>query len=253
MTPRDATDRFEQKESVPRHEDRYIASEELARLAMRTAGSHLQLAQDDRPYQWSTTAYCDTNDWSVYHAAEAGKALRLRFREYHRTRPEEAFTSARLWLELKEDSDDMSRKERFEISGDLVPAVLRGETHFTDASRGLGQNAAQLIRDGARPVVVTQYNRLAYAAPEDRIRITADHNLIYLAVPWTTNSDDAIPVRIGPILSRETDVVIEMKWFGELPSWAEELRGYLRERAPTDRPSKFVVAMRHLLGEAKKS
>jgi hypothetical protein len=246
-----ATDRFTQPESMPRHEDRFIASEELSRLVMRTAGSHLQLARDDRPYQWSTTAYCDTYDWAIYRAAETGQALRLRFREYHRTRPDEAFTSARLWLELKEDTEDMSRKERFEIAGDAVPAFLRGETDLADASIGLGQKAAELVRAGAHPVVVTQYNRLAYAAPEDHIRITADHNLIYLAVPWMTNDDDAIPIRIGPILSRETDVVIEMKWFGELPSWAEELHGYLRQRAPADRPSKFVVAMRHLLGEAK--
>lgn len=246
-----ATDRFTQLESVPRHEDRYIASEELARLVMRTAGSHLQLAQDDRPYQWSTTSYCDTYDWQIFRAAEAGKALRLRFREYHRTRPDEAFTSARLWLELKEDTEDMSRKERFEISGDVVPAFLRGETALTDSTSGLGMKAAELVASGARPVVVTQYNRLAYAAPKDQIRITADHNLIYLAVPWTTNNDDAVPIRIGPILARETDVVIEMKWFGELPNWAEELHGYLRQRAPADRPSKFVVAMRHLLGEAK--
>ena len=46
-------------------------------------------------------------------------------------------------------------------------------------------------------------------------------------------------------------MVIEMKWFGELPNWAEELHGYLKQRAPADRPSKFVVAMRHLLGEKK--
>jgi hypothetical protein len=246
----ETTDRFTQPESMPRHEDRFIASEELARLVMRTAGSHLQLAFDDRPYQWSTTAYCDTYDWAIYRAAEAGQALRLRFREYHRTRPDEAFTSARVWLELKEDTIDMSRKERFEIAGDVVPAFLRGETDLTDATSGLGQKAAELVQTGVRPVVVTQYNRLAYAAPEDRIRITADHNLIYLAVPWTTNSDDAVPIRIGPILARETNVVIEMKWVGQLPSWAEELHGYLRQRAPADRPSKFVVAMRHLLGEA---
>ncbi len=239
-----------QPESVPRREDRFIASEELARLVLRTAGSHLDLARDDRPYQWSTTTYCDTYDWSIYHAAEAGQALRLRFREYHRTRPDEAFTSARLWLELKEDKIDTSRKERFEISGDVVPAFLRGETALTEASQALGRKAEELVRSGAHPVVVTQYNRLAYAAPEDKIRITADHNLIYLAVPWTTNADDAVPVRIGPILARETDVIMEMKWFGELPSWAEELHGYLRQRAPADRPSKFVVAMRHLLGEA---
>ena len=156
-----------------------------------------------------------------------------------------------MWLELKEDTVDMSRKERFEIAGDVVPAFLRGETDLTDVSTALGQKASELVHAGARPVVVTQYNRLAYAASEDQIRITADHNLIYLAVPWTTNDDDAIPVRIGPILARETDVVIEMKWFGELPAWAEELHGYLRQRAPADRPSKFVVAMRHLLGEAQ--
>ena len=245
------TDRFAQPESMPRREDRFIASEELARLVMRTAGSHLQLARDDRPYQWSTTAYCDTYDWSIYRAAEEGQALRLRFREYHRTRPDEAFTSARLWLELKEDTIDTSRKERFEIAGDVIPAFLRGETVLTEASQALGRKAEELIRAGAHPVVVTQYNRLAYAAPEDQIRITADHNLIYLAVPWTTNSDDAVPVRIGPILARETDVIMEMKWVGELPSWAEELHGYLRQRAPAERPSKFVVAMRHLLGEAK--
>jgi hypothetical protein len=244
-------ERSAQSELVPRHEDRYIASEELARLVMRTAGSHMQLAQDDRPYQWSTTAYCDTYDWSIFRAAEAGEALRLRFREYHRTRPDEAFSSARLWLELKEDTVDMSRKERFEISGDAVPAFLRGETTLTDGTGGLGKKAAELVAAGARPVVVTQYNRLAYAAAKDQIRITADHNLIYLAVPWTTNADDAVPIRIGPILARETDVVIEMKWFGELPNWAEELHGYLRQRAPAERPSKFVVAMRHLLGEVK--
>ena len=249
----DAAYNYAQPESVPRREDRFIASEELARLVLRTAGSHLSLARDDRPYQWSTTTYCDTYDWSIYRAAEAGQALRLRFREYHRTRPEEAFTSARLWLELKEDDMDTSRKERFEIAGDVVPAFLRGETALTEASQALGRKAEELVRASAHPVVVTQYNRLAYAAPEDKIRITADHNLIYLAVPWTTNSDDAIPVRIGPILSRETDVIMEMKWFGDLPSWAEELHGYLRERAPSDRPSKFIVAMRHLLGEAKPS
>lgn len=251
MSTERTADRSMQPESMPRREDRFIASEELARLVMRTAGSHLQLARDDRLYQWSTTAYCDTYDWGIYRAAEQGHALRLRFREYHRTRPEEAFTSARLWLELKEDTDDTSRKERFELAGDLVPAFLRGETGaLSDASAMLGRKAEELIVAGAHPVVVTQYNRLAYAAPEDRIRITADHNLIYLAVPWTTNADDAVPVRIGPILARETDVIMEMKWFGELPNWAAELHGYLRERAPDERPSKFVVAMRHLLGEA---
>lgn len=234
-----------------RHEERFIASEELARMVMRTAGSHLPLARDDLPYQWLTTVYCDTNDWSVYQAAEDGAAVRLRFREYHRTRPEAAFTNARLYLELKEDVDDRWRKERFEIAGERVPGFLRGESVLPETASALADAARDLVARGARPAVVTQYNRLAYAAPEDRIRVTADHNLIYAAIPWTSSADEAIPCRIGPILARETDVIVEMKWFDALPPWAEELHGYLRERAPAERPSKFVVAMRHLLGDAR--
>lgn len=232
-----------------RHEQRFIASEGVARMVMRTAGSHLPLSRDDLPYQWLTTTYCDTNDWSVYRAAEAGAAIRLRFREYHRTRPDAAFTNPRLYLELKEDVADRWRKERFEIDGDQVPAFLRGESILPGEAGPLAAAARELVARGARPAVVTQYNRLAYAAPGDEIRVTADHNLIYLAVPWTSDADNAIPSRLGPILSRESDVVIEVKWFNEFPTWAEEMRGFLRQQAPTDRPSKFVMAMRHLLGK----
>ncbi|HVR88177.1 MAG TPA: VTC domain-containing protein [Candidatus Limnocylindria bacterium] len=232
-----------------RHEERFIASEQLVRLVMRTASAHLQLARDDLPYQWLTTCYCDTVDWNVYRAAEEGAAVRLRFREYHRTRPEQIFGSEQLFLEVKEDIGDRWRKERVAIRSAEIPAYLRGESPMRIESRDLQRAAQGLVTAGARPVVVTQYNRLAYAAPDDRMRVTADHNLSYLAVPWTNNNDDAIPGRIGPVLARERDVIVEMKWFDELPLWAEELHGFLKQRAPLDRPSKFIMAMRHLLGK----
>jgi hypothetical protein len=231
-----------------RHEERYLASEDLGRLALRTAGSHLPLAREDSPYQWLTTTYCDTNDWSVYRGAEAGVAVRLRFREYHRTRPATILSSPRVWVELKEDVGDRWRKDRFEADSSEVPALLRGERPMSLSDEQLVQSAESLIARGARPVVVTQYNRLAYALPDDSMRVTADHNLIYLAVPWAGGGDDAVPCRIGPVLARERDVIIEVKWFDELPLWADELRQFLQQRAPTNRPSKFVVAMRHLLG-----
>jgi hypothetical protein len=234
--------------SRARHEERYLASEDLGRLALRTAGSHLPLAREDSPYQWLTTTYCDTNDWSVYRGAEAGAAIRLRFREYHRTRPDAIFSSPRLWVELKEDVGDRWRKDRFEAASAEVPALLRGERRFPLGDEDLVKSAESLVARGARPVVVTQYNRLAYALPDDSMRVTADHNLIYLAVPWASQGDDAVPSRIGPLLGRERGVIIEVKWFDELPLWADELRQFLHQRAPTDRPSKFVVAMRHLLG-----
>ena len=231
-----------------RHEERFIASEELVRLVMRTAGSHLDLARDDLPYQWLTTAYCDTVDWSVYRAAERGAAMRVRFREYHRTRPEVILGSQQLFFELKEDIGDNWRKERVAMRGADVFALLRGEAALPAMTADLRRGASELLAAGARPTVVTQYNRLAYAAPDDRMRVTADHNLIYLAVPWVDDGERAGPRLIGPVLARERDVVVELKWFGELPVWAEELHGFLRERAPADRPSKFILAMRYLLG-----
>ena len=103
------------------------------------------------------------------------------------------------------------------------------------------------------PAPGVKFNRIAYSAPDGSMRITADHNLMYLAIPWRANVDDAIPSRIGPVIEREPGVVIEVKWFDELPHWADELYGYIREHMVNERPSKYVVAMKHLLGEVERS
>ena len=241
----------DRKEFAPRMEHRFLVSEEIARLALRTAASHLDISRDDRPYQWSTTTYCDTYDWSIYRAAEKGQALRLRLREYDRTRPREALGGNPVWIELKDDNEEMSRKERFAVSPTTVPAFLRGEDVLPNEADDLVEGARDLLRRGARPVVVTQYNRLAYAAARDVIRITADHNLMYIALPWDSNQDGAVPRKLGPVLAREADVILEMKWVETLPDWAADLLAWLRQSSPDRRPSKFVVAMRHLLGTSQ--
>jgi len=132
-------------------------------------------------------------------------------------------------------------------------SYLRGERHIETSSSQLVPRMKDLVQIGVRPVVVTQYNRIAYSAPDGTVRITADHNLMYLAIPWQANSDDAIPARIGPVIEREPGVIIEVKWFDALPHWADELYGYVREHMVNERPSKYVVAMRHLLGEQEQS
>ena len=106
-----------------RLERRFLLTEEVARMAMRTVSSHLSLARDDRPYQWSTTVYCDTYDWRAYQDAERGESLQLRFREYHRIRPDRVLAAARTWIELKEDTPNGSVKERFGMAAKHVPAT----------------------------------------------------------------------------------------------------------------------------------
>lgn len=234
----------------PRKEHRFLVNEAVARLALRTAGTYLPLDREDRPYQWSTTTYCDTYDWEVLRAEKVGKATQLRLREYHRTRPNEAMSGERIFLEMKDDTPGAATKERYLVPTSEVMGYLRAERGIPDHEKdGLAGRMVSLVRKGMRPVVVTQYNRIAYSSPDGAIRITADHNLMYLAIPWTANIDDAIPCKVGPVIGREPGVVIEVKWFDELPHWAGELYGYIQEHMVNERPSKYVIAMRHLLGD----
>ncbi|HEV8230293.1 MAG TPA: VTC domain-containing protein [Candidatus Limnocylindria bacterium] len=239
-------------DSARRNEHRFLVNEAVARLALRTSGTYLGLDREDRPYQWSTTTYLDTYDWRVFRAAEAGEALQLRVREYHRTRPNEILSGESVFLEMKDDSASTSFKERYAVPTTALPGYLRGEQKLPRDENGLVERADSTIASGVRPVVVTQYNRIAYSAPDQSMRITADHNLMYLAVPWVNNEDATIPCRIGPVIAREPGVIIEVKWFEELPRWADELYAYIRGHMVNERPSKFVVAMRHLLGETQK-
>ena len=232
-----------------RHEHRFQVSESIARLVMRTTANNLPLSRDDRPYQWSTTTYCDTVAWSIFRAAEKGSAMQLRIREYHRTRPREVLNPGTAWIEFKDDEQDTSLKERFGVSMEVARSFLRGDTTLPE-DHGLAERASLLLRDGARPVAVTQYNRLAYNSLDSSLRITADHNLMYFALPWETRDDgDTEPSPLGSLLAMEPDVIVEMKWYGELPHWAVDLHAYLKESTREERPSKFIVAMRWLLGE----
>jgi hypothetical protein len=233
----------------PRKEHRFLVNEAVARLALRTAGTYLPLDREDRPYQWSTTTYCDTYDFQVLRDEKLGHATQLRLREYHRTRPSEVFTSDAIFFEMKDDAPDALMKERYRIPTRDVPAYLRGDRRV-DVGRGdLARRVVALVERGVRPVVVTQYNRVAYSAPDGSVRVTADHNLMYLALPWEANTDDAIPCALGPVIGREPGVIIEVKWLDELPHWADELYSYIRAHMVNERPSKYVIAMRHLLGE----
>ena len=233
----------------PRKEHRFLVNEAVARLALRTAATYLPLDRDDRPYQWSTTTYCDTADWKVLRAEKTGHATQLRLREYHRTRPNEAFVGETLFLEMKDDRPELGMKERYVVPTNDVMAYLRGDKKIESAEDSLIPHMTALVKAGVRPVVVTQYNRIAYSSPDGTVRITADHNLMYLAIPWQANTDDAIPCRIGPVIEREPGVIIEVKWFDDLPHWADELYSYIRDHMVNERPSKYVVAMRHLLGD----
>src|SRR5438093_2919736 len=145
------------------------------------------------------------------------------------------------WIEFKDDEEDTSLKERYGDPMEVARSFLRGDSGLLDLDHGLGERGSKLLRAGARPIVVTQYNRLAYSSLDSSLRITADHNLMYFALPWETNDDRNDPTPLGTLLAMEPNVIVEMKWYGELPHWAVDLHQYLKENAKEDRPSKFIV------------
>src|SRR5881628_3763745 len=131
-----------------RHEHRFQVSESIARLVMRTTANNLPLSRDDRPYQWSTTTYCDTRDWSIYRNAVKAAAMQLRIREYHRTRPREVLNPGTAWIEFKDDEEDTSLKERFGVPMEVARAFLRGEPALPDLDHGLAERADGLLKKG---------------------------------------------------------------------------------------------------------
>lgn len=227
--------------SGPRAELRFLATRATAALVSQIAETNLNLTDAATP--WYTTTYCDTADHVLYREAEAGGGSLLRLREYHVRRPESALTSQRIWIEWKDEERDRSQKQRVIIRPSDVGPFLRGEPLET-GDLLVALRSRSFFERGPRPVVITQCRRVAYATRRDEVRITLDHDLTYY-VPETSSDGEPAPCELGPIVARETGVLIELKWQTDVPDWTAMLLRTLRQEA-SDRPSKFVVAMRHL-------
>ncbi len=234
--------------TTERMEMRFLVPHEMAREADRSARANLKLGDVEADAPWYTTTYCDTADHRIYRAAERGTGSLLRLREYHSRRPECALLSRRIWIEWKDEGHERSRKQRLIVRPADVGPFLRGDSATTGRIE-LGHGARALFADGLRPVVVTQCRRVAYSSRRDDVRITFDHDLTYYA-PEDAAGVDPTPCSLGPILAREPDIVVELKWQRTIPGWLAGLLAELRHSA-ADRPPKYVVAMRHLLSHPR--
>lgn len=134
-------------------------------------------------------------------------------------------------------------------AGDIGP-FLRGAGAATGQLE-LGPSARDLFSAGLWPVVVTQCRRVAYSSRRDDVRITFDHELTYYA-PEDAGDPVPIPCPLGPILAREPEILVELKWQQVMPDWLADLLAELQKRT-ADRPPKFVVAMRHLLSRVARA
>jgi hypothetical protein len=234
-----------QQTSESRLEYRFLADDRVARWVVEVVRQRCTPADEEYFAPWRTTTYCDTPDFSIYEAAEAGSPVCMRFREYHPSRPDHVLTSPNVWFELKEDGG-RGRKERVLVASQDALALLSGAKDMPDAPRALRKRTADWVKHGARPVLVTRYRRLAYEGIDEPVRVTVDRDLSYLAVDWDAEKALESGCAVGPAVGAERGALIEIKCTETFPAWANELIVALKRRAALDRPSKFLVGMRYL-------
>jgi hypothetical protein len=233
--------------TAARREYRFMLDEQTAKQAAETIRWHCRLSDSDYFTPWRMTMYWDTPDLSIYRLAESGTSLCLRIREYHAECPTKLLSSTTVWVELKE-SAAKGRKQRVCLDAQDVAAFFAGEAS-PELLRKLPARAVKWITAGARPMMVTRCRRLAYEGINDTVRVTIDNDLSYLSADWS-NDGRGTHLELGPVVAAERGALIEIKSSDPFPAWANELVASL-ERHTDDRPSKFVVGMRHVLANSK--
>jgi hypothetical protein len=263
-----------------REETKYLVSAEQGRALMREIDLHLARHQhagedggelpDLRHYV--TTIYFDTPSRTLYRAAQGNEShLKLRAKEYYNLLAEltEPATDTRplvryqptLWLELKSREGRHTGKQRIGLPKHDVPAFFaRGQItadmlaiqqaiHGAEA-RDVLEAVAALCASCGQPLAadcLVNYRRIAWQDAAGRLRITLDEELATFRPPadlwtreWALVPATLARETLGPPVTKEKRLVLEIKQRGEVPRWLLEL---LDARAITRaRFSKFEAA-----------
>ena len=213
-----------------------------------------------------TSVYFDTPDQRVLAEARGGRdGTRIRARVYydefpalatHARRREDLYRQGpEIWLEVKRTRGGRSAKWRLSIPKRSVPDLLAGRLSLErldqlpldgDVSR---QEAGAHLRETAERYggqlhanVIVNYRRTAWQDSAGTLRITADQDLAFFAVPERMWERDLVLERsfLGQAIGEVPGCLLEIKSTAGLPRWLEsELDALeLRPRAF----SKFVAA-----------
>ncbi|MEK7720830.1 MAG: VTC domain-containing protein, partial [Elusimicrobiota bacterium] len=175
-----------------------------------------------------------------HHFQKAPKRYKLRIRRYA---PDGIWNDAAPLLELKSKEDGISKKKRFNLTGEAYEDLMKGRTvTMTAGLQAVNQKIApeklarrvkkinSLISEFAlRPVLKVTYKRYAYEA--DDFRLTMDRNLeiedlgfdVPAVVKKRLSASEIWPEaqRLGAKYDRSRHCVVELKHHGTLPAWVE--------------------------------
>jgi hypothetical protein len=193
------------KSGLPAYEFKYLLSETQAQEVEERLAARMTLdpnAAADGGYH-ITTLYCDTPDFDVFYRHGRHRLSKFRIRRYGE--------SARIFLERKSKWKQEVRKRRTSIDVDRLDDLA--DVLFGDNPEAL-MYGQQLRRIGAQPVVLIEYDRVAYFAPgiHGALRLTFDRHIQGGATQaWSLNRSQP---GYEPLPDR---VVCEFKFRGAMP------------------------------------
>lgn len=177
--------------------------------------------------------YFDTPFDDDYFEKQAGVELRrkIRLRIYH---PDQDFAM----LEMKQKQGAKQRKRSLRISRRDAEELIRGNLtpllHY-DSPFAAEMYAFMQCRC-YRPKTIVEYNRKAFIAKENNIRITFDHRI----VSTESNMDLFSPhLNMAPVLD-PANVVLEVKFNGFLLNYIQDLLNSIDKSELS--VSKYVLA-----------
>lgn len=194
------------KSGLAAYEFKFLLDETQARQVENHLASSMTLDPNsaaDRSYHISTL-YCDTPAFDVYHRRGRHRLSKFRIRRYGE--------SNRVYLELKSKRKQEVRKRRTSIEIQRLNDLT--QDCISDCLEALAYGR-QLRRIDARPVVLIEYDRVAYFAPgpHGALRLTFDRQIRGGASQsWTLNRP---PETFDLLRDR---VVCEFKFRGAMPS-----------------------------------
>lgn len=160
--------------------------------------------------------YFDTIDDKDFHEKQAGLEIRrkIRLRLYD---PKDDFAV----LEIKQKQGAHQLKRSLKVSKDDALLLCKGDysplLHYEDpfATECYGI----MHRECYRPKVIVQYQRMAFIAKENKIRITFDHHIVATESCFDIFSENLC---MYPVLD-PYNVVMEVKYNGFLLSYIKDL------------------------------
>jgi hypothetical protein len=218
---------------IPAYELKFLLTETQAAEVEERARRFLFLDPHADPVNGNgyatTSIYCDTSTYDVFHRRGAGKRRKHRLRSYNQ--------AAWVFLERKIKWGDRVKKLRTMIPDNELPRLALGMSATTWPGHWFHR---YLLRRGLSPVCRIAYDRLAFVgrSAEGPMRLTLDRRIRgVLAGDW-----DLGPLEDGrTILTNQ--VICEFKYQVFLPSLFKEI---LQAMQLTPRPvSKYRTFLRH--------